>query len=244
MAASLDSVRLLLIQARTNEEIVLQEQQCFAERCRIHMEQIIPVNVVRQLVHDRMLEDVNVLMIGGAGEFSAIDDPKWMASLLKLILSAYDQNLPTFGSCWGHQLIARALGGKVIFDAERAELGCFPVWLTDAGQTDFLFADFPPRFLANMGHHDRVTELPEEAVELAFSGTQPYEAFRIKGKPMYCTQFHSELDARRERERLYVYRKNYPEIGSDESFNKILDSLAVTSEVDHLLNDFLIKFVV
>jgi GMP synthase (glutamine-hydrolysing) len=67
---------------------------------------------------------------------------------------------------------------------------------------------------------------------------------RIKlfGWPVYGTQFHSELDARRERERLFRYRDHYPEIGSDASFQAVLANLAETSEVDHLLHDFLITF--
>ncbi|MEX1055727.1 MAG: type 1 glutamine amidotransferase, partial [Rhodothermales bacterium] len=122
-------------------------------------------------------------------------------------------------------------------------LGCHHVTLTPAGQSDPLFGTFPQRFLANMGHHDRVVELPSDAVELAFSDTQPFQAFRVEGRPMYGTQFHSELDARRERERLYRYRENYPEIAGDAAFQTVLDNLAETSDVDHLLSDFLTKMV-
>ena len=199
------------------------------------------MNVLRDRLDERIFDEADALMIGGAGEYSASDNYEWMPSVLELVRAAYHRNFPTFGSCWGHQIMARALGGRVIHDTDLAELGCHHVSLTPEGHGDPLFGTFPQRFLANMGHHDRVVELPPDGVELAFSDTQPYQAFRIEGRPMYGTQFHSELDARRERERLYRYRENYPEIAADAAFQSVLNNLAETSDVDHLLYDFLTK---
>jgi GMP synthase (glutamine-hydrolysing) len=137
------------------------------------------------------------------------------------------------------------LGGKVIHDLSQAELGCLPVILTDAGKEDPLFSSFPDQFDANMGHHDRVLELPPGAIELAEGRTQPNEAFRIAGKPIYWTQFHSELDAAREKDRLIRYRPFYrDEMPDEEQFNRIVDSLRETTEVDHLMYDFIQRFVI
>lgn len=239
--AELTELRIVLIQARSTEDIVVQEQECFRERCRIRSDQIRAVSVLRERVDEGLLRDTDALMIGGAGEYSATQDYEWMPAVLELVRTAYEDRVPTFGSCWGHQIIARALGGRVVHDSELAELGCHPVTLTPAGKADTLFGAFPERFLVNMGHHDRVVELPPDAVELAYSDTQRFQAFRIDGRPMYGTQFHSELDARRERERLFRYRKHYPEIEADGTFQAVLENLAETSEVDHLLHDFLLK---
>ncbi|MEX0599414.1 MAG: type 1 glutamine amidotransferase [Rhodothermales bacterium] len=240
----LNDVRILLVQARSARDIVIQEQECFQERCRIRLEQIRTVNVLSDRLDEEALGRADALMIGGAGEFSAVDDYPWMAEMLELVRMAYRRRLPTFGSCWGHQIIARALGGRVVNDSELAEMGCHSVLLTPAGMEDPLLGAFPQRFLANMGHHDRVVELPAEGIELAYSETQRYQAFRIAGRPMYGTQFHSELDAERERERLHRYREHYPEIAADATFQSVLDNLAETSEVDHLLHDFLLKYVI
>jgi GMP synthase (glutamine-hydrolysing) len=93
-----------------------------------------------------------------------------------------------------------------------------------------------------MGHHDRVVDLPDVAVELA-RNDQPNQAFRLKDAPIYGTQFHSELDAARERERLMVYREYYrQDLPDDDGFQKVIDSLAATTEVDHLLYDFLTTY--
>lgn len=239
----LRDLRIVLIQARSTEDIVVQEQECFRERCRVRSDQIRPVSVLRDRLGDDILREMDALMIGGAGEFSATEDYAWMPLLLDLVRAAYRARVPTFGSCWGHQVIARALGGRVVHDSDLAELGCHHVELTPEGRSDPLFGSFPQRFLANMGHHDLVVDLPPSAVELAYSDTQRNQAFRIDGCPMYGTQFHSELDARRERERLYRYRQHYPEIASDDTFQSILENLAETTDVDHLLHDFLLKIV-
>ena len=243
MPKTFEDIRVLLVQARDDASMVAQEQVCFLERCRLEPGQLRSVNVVRERLHAGLLDGADALLIGGAGEYSATEDYAWMADLLDVVREATDRGLPTFGSCWGHQVIARALGGEVIYDGDRAELGCLPVELTEAGQRDELFRGFPARFQANMGHHDRVSRLPPGAVELAFNASQRNQAFRMGGKPVYGTQFHSELDAERERERLLCYRPFYTEIETEEEFQAILAGLADTTEVDHLLHDFLLTFV-
>jgi GMP synthase (glutamine-hydrolysing) len=221
----------------------IQEQNCFLERTRLAPGQLGHVNVLRHRLSADLLDGIDAFMIGGAGEFSATQDYGWMNDALDLIRHAVDLGIPTFGSCWGHQMIARAFGGTVIHDHERAEMGCHGVTLTDQGKHDDLFSGFPVSFLANMGHHDRVVELPPGAVELAFNESQPNQSFRLDGAVAYGTQFHTELDARRERERLIRYRKNYlDELGDEEQFQAIMESLAETTEVDHLLHDFLVTF--
>lgn len=242
---SLEDVRVLLVQARNTRGIERQEQTCFLERCRLRREQLATLNVVREPIEPDVLDGFDALMIGGAGEHSARDTPAWMPPLLDTIRAAADRALPTFGSCWGHQLIARAFGGRVVHDPDRAELGSGEVELTDAGQADPLFARFPRRFTVNMGHHDRVAELPPGAVELAFNASQRYQAFRLADAPVYGTQFHSELDAARERERLIAYRSYYKaELPTEAAFQRVLDGLEDVTEVDDLLYDFLMTFVV
>jgi GMP synthase (glutamine-hydrolysing) len=189
------------------------------------------------------LEGADAVLIGGAGAFSAAEDYEWTAPLLDLVRRIVDRGLPLFGSCWGHQVIARALGGRVAYDPAHAELGCHWVERTEAGRTDLLFHRFPQRFRANMGHHDRVVDLPGGAVELA-RNELPHQAFTVEGRPVYGTQFHSELDAERERERILVYREYYRDALPDEqTVRRVLDNLADTTEVDHLLYDFLTTFV-
>ncbi|PSQ76702.1 MAG: glutamine amidotransferase [Bacteroidetes bacterium QH_7_62_13] len=239
-----DPPRLLLVQARSKPEMEHQEQTCFAERCRVPREQFEVVNVGRgDLPPTHNLDGVDAVLIGGAGQYSAAEDYPWTEPVLDLVRRAVDNEIPLFGSCWGHQVIARALGGRVVYDPDHSELGCGWVELTEAGQTDPLFHRFPRRFRANMGHHDRVVELPSGATELAHNA-QRFQAFRLEQAPVYGTQFHSELNAERERERILVYKEQYRDaLPDDGKVQRVLDSLADTTAVDDLLYDFLTTFV-
>jgi len=247
MAPSFSDLKVILLQARNTKDMESQEQDCFLERSKLERHQLSTFNVA----HGNLIETHNffdgydAFFIGGAGEYSVAKDYDWTPWAMKLIQRAYDVEIPTFGSCWGHQLIARGLGGTVEHDPDRAELGCHHVRLTEQGMGDELFAAFPDSFLVNMGHHDRVTKLPDNGIELADNDSQPFEAFRIENRAIYGTQFHSELDARRERERLIRYRSYYVEqLHSEEVFQNIMNTLAETTDVDHLMFDFLTKFAV
>ena len=77
--------------------------------------------------------------------------------------------------------------------------------LTDAGRDDPLFGQLPPTFAAQAGHEDHVVELPPDAVLLASSARVPEQAFRFAGQPIYCTQFHPELDRAAMMERVVAY---------------------------------------
>lgn len=239
----LRGVRVLLLQARDTPEMEHQEQACFLERCRLRRTQLACLNLPQTPLPSDVLERVDAVLIGGAGEYSALDDHAWMEPLLAFVREAVERSVPLFGSCWGHQVLARALGGHLVHDSARAELGCRFIDLTEAGQQDALFADFPARFRANTGHHDRVDRLPPGAVELAFNDSQRNQAFRVEGKPAYGTQFHSELGADRERERLIAYRDFYrADLPNEDDFQDVLSGLAETTEVDDLLHDFLVRF--
>ncbi len=244
MAPSHDRLRVRLVQVRDRPAVLREERQTFLERCHVRPEQLLPVNALREPLGESLLDGVDAVMIGGAGAYSVTHTYPWTADLVALVHGCYERRLPLFGSCWGHQFIARAFGGTVVRDVVRSEMGTREVSLTEAGCADPLFHDFPRRFAAQMGHQDRVSVLPSEAVELARNDTAPYQAFRIADRPIYGTQFHSELDAERERQRLVAYRAYYTETQSEAEFERTLAELRDTPEVDGLLSTFLRHFAV
>ena len=123
-----------------------------------------------------------------------MDDNWWIDETLDLLRSLHEQSHPVFASCWGFQAMARALGGVVQRDPKRAELGTLSVSLTQEGIEDPLFGPLGRQFVAHMGHEDSVVRLPADARPLAFSERAEHQAFCFPGKPIYCTQFHPELD--------------------------------------------------
>ncbi len=222
----------------------LQERQCFLERCQVEPQLLKTLSALKDSFYDVSITDYSAIMIGGAGAYSAVNNYSWTHSLLQFVNQCISVEIPMFGSCWGHQIIARAAGGKVVHDSSKAEMGSVAVEVTESGLSDPLFRFMPQHFFANAGHHDRVVELPSHAVELAFNESQRNQAFRLGSLPIYGTQFHSELDAKTERERLIEYRDHYrDDIPSDAEFQRVLESLVDTSAADKLLRYFLDDFV-
>lgn len=244
MPSRFEELNVRLIQVRLKPEIEAEEFETFVQRTGLEPHQLHTANVLRDGVGRDSLEGMDAVIIGGAGAYSATQTYEWTQSLIDLVLEIHDRDIPLFGSCWGHQIIARAFGGSVIHDPKRAEIGCHPVHLTRAGRSDPLLGGFPQMFMANMGHHDRVERLPDRAVELATSAISPFQAFVIEGKPIYGTQFHSELNADTERARLFAYRDHYPILQDEAAFQAVIRTLRETTEVDRLLNLFLRTFAV
>ena len=134
-----------------------------------------------------------MVLLGGSGDYSVAQGGDWLPAALEAMRELHDGNKPTFASCWGFQAMARALGGAVVTDISRAELGTHALRLTAAGKHDPVFGPLGDVFLAQMGHQDIVIELPAGAMLLASTDRVANQAFCFPGKPIYCTQFHPEL---------------------------------------------------
>lgn len=244
MAPTYDRLHVRLLQIRERPAVIAEEQASFRARTRLEAEQMPVTDVLREPLSPALLDDVDAVLIGGAGAYSVVDTFDWTAGLIDLCHASADREMPLFGCCWGHQFVARAFGGSVVNDSARSEMGTCDVWQTEAGRTDALFGTLPARFGVQMGHHDRVERLPDAAVELATNDTAPFQAFRLGDLPIYGTQFHTELDAQTELSRLLAYRAHYPEMADERIFQATVDSLRPTPDADDLLRRFLLRFAV
>ncbi len=182
-----------------------QEVNCFQRALDCHEDQITVCDVLTERPGARTLRQTDGVFIGGSGNYSATQTGLWLDRTFDLLRELVAISKPTFASCWGFQAMARALGGRVVTDLRRAELGTLPLRLTPAGRQDPLFGELPTDFHGPLGHEDIVTELPEEAICLASSQTVQNQAFVIRGKPIYGTQFHPELNRRALLQRVEAY---------------------------------------
>jgi GMP synthase (glutamine-hydrolysing) len=124
------------------------------------------------------------------GEWSANDDRPSLRQAERLVLQAMDSDRPVIGHCLGGQLMARALGARVV-DAPAPEIGwqVLDVFDTPAARS-WLGAPGPRRVFH--WHYDAF-ELPAGAERLASSAACPNQAFSI-GRHI-ALQFHAEVDA-------------------------------------------------
>ena len=243
MGKSLDEIRIMLIQIRERVDVARQEQTCFVERCGVRHDQIDAINVAHEPTPcAERVSEADVVMIGGAGAFSVTHDHSFHEPLANMVRRICEEGTPLFGVCWGHQFVAKILGGTVVNDDSLGEVGTNPVRLTPAGVSDPLFDGLPEEFLAHMGHHDYVQALPDGATELAVSTVCPNQAFRLDGAPIYGTQFHVELSAVRLMERLSIYQHIY--VPDKEELDLLEQAPKDTPETDGVLRRFLEMYVV
>lgn len=98
-------------------------------------------------------------------------------------------NLPVLGICLGHQLIAEALGGKVV-NTNIHEIGWKKISLT--ARENSLFDTLSDEFHCFEYHKDQAIVLPRNAKILAYSANCQIEAFQYSEK-IFGVQFHPEI---------------------------------------------------
>jgi GMP synthase (glutamine-hydrolysing) len=134
--------------------------------------------------------DAGAFMITGSSS-SVTERAPWMLRAEELVRDIEQAGIPLLGICFGHQMIAQALGGEVTKNPRGREIGTVRLQrLAD----DPLFADLPRSFDVNASHVDSVARLPPRAEALAITPLDCAFAFRV-GPRVRAVQFHPEFDA-------------------------------------------------
>jgi len=123
-----------------------------------------------------------VVLSGGPASVLAEGSPRVDAAVWGL-------GVPVLGICYGLQLIAHELGGKVDKAAHR-EYG--PATIDARGDCD-LFRGLPPRLDVWMSHGDRVEALPPGFEPVASTSSAPFAAVQDRARRMFGVQFHPEV---------------------------------------------------
>jgi GMP synthase-like glutamine amidotransferase len=136
------------------------------------------------------LDDLDLLVImGGEMNIYQYRDWSWLKAESAFIRSALATGKKAVGICLGAQLIADALGVRVVQNSEH-ELGWLPIsW---AGNARVAFSELPPESTVLHWHGDTFS-LPEGATRLASSEACAEQGFFIPDKCL-ALQFHMEVD--------------------------------------------------
>jgi GMP synthase (glutamine-hydrolysing) len=130
-----------------------------------------------------------------SGSFAMVTDrAPWSEACAEYLRRAHAGGLPILGVCYGHQLLAHALGGEVVLNPQGRHAGTAHVHTTPAAREDALFGVLPDELTMQVSHMQHVARLPEAAVLLAYADGDPHQAFRI-GERAWGVQFHPEFDA-------------------------------------------------
>jgi GMP synthase (glutamine-hydrolysing) len=131
------------------------------------------------------------VLITGSGAM-VTEKLDWSERSAEWLRDAAHAGVPLFGICYGHQLLAHALGGEVDYNPVGREIGTVRIERLDAATDDPLFGDHPPVFDAHATHMQTIKKLPDGAVTLARSDKDACHAFRW-GERAWGVQFHPEF---------------------------------------------------
>ena len=131
------------------------------------------------------------VIVTGSGAM-VTDQLDWSEATAAWLRDAAHAGLPLFGICYGHQLLAHALGGEVGDNPGGREMGTIEIELLPAAADDALFEVLPARFHAQVTHLQSVLRAPEGARVLARSAGDACHAFRW-GENAWGVQFHPEF---------------------------------------------------
>ncbi len=161
---------------------------------------------VVSLVEDEPLppvDRVEALLITGSSH-GVYDPLPWIGPLKTFIQQAYSQHIPMVGICFGHQIMAEALGGH----AGKSDKG----W--GLGRHDYKLGNLPKDLMSETtqisvtaSHQDQVLQVPPEAEIIASSDFTPYAGLYYPKGPAISVQAHPEFNDDFSRT-LFTKRKN------------------------------------
>lgn len=134
------------------------------------------------------LNQSDIYLISGSNN-SANDSTPWVAALRDWTAGAFNSGCRLVGICFGHQLIAASLHGKVEVSPRGWGIGIRESAFTDKSSAD---AYLRSSYCLVYDHHEQVTVPPTEAVVVSGSSFCPIESYRI-GRQVLTFQGHPEF---------------------------------------------------
>ena len=146
--------------------------------------EIVPSDISREEIEEinRRLQIKGMILSGGPYSVYEPEAPKIDLQILNL-------GIPILGLCYGHQLIAHLLGGKVMHGAKQE----FGIAYISIDKPDEILKGLKSIEKVWMSHGDTVQSLPEGFEVLAHTENCPVAAFRHKERMLYGLQWHPEV---------------------------------------------------
>ena len=163
------------------------------------------------------------------------DREDWSERLAVWLRICVEEGIPVLGICYGHQLLAQAMGGEVGYRAQGIEIGTHIVSVTEHAAEDAMFKNLPAQFPAQLVHSQSVLRLPSNAIALANSAAETHQAFRI-GSCAWGVQFHPEFNA--DAMRAYIQQKANHLIEQHQNPEALIAAVRDTPQASLLLQWF------
>jgi len=124
-------------------------------------------------------------------EASILERETWVYEEVEIVQEAVEKELSILGSCYGHQLLALALGGpSYVQRSAQPEVGWISIKIEEKNE---LLGRMRTAYSFSV-HFDEVVNLGKPFHILASSKHCPIQAFALRGKPIWGLQIHPEID--------------------------------------------------
>lgn len=177
--------------------------------------------------------EVDAVVLTGAHEM-VTDRADWSVNTARW-LARRDTDAPVLGICYGHQLLADAMGAKAGDNPQGRQFGTVEVRLTPQGRRDRLLGSLPDCFPAHTCHAQAIVSPPAGGAVLATSDRDAFHAVRF-GPNCWGVQFHPEFDD--EAARAYIERTADALIAQGDDPQALLASVRPTPESASVLRRF------
>ncbi|HEX9059624.1 MAG TPA: glutamine amidotransferase [Clostridia bacterium] len=188
--------KLLIIKTGSTYESVIKKygdyESMITEGIGISSEdtEVIPVyRNARPYIH----EGISSIIITGSSAMVTDMEP-WCVFTANWLNEIIHKKIPILGICFGHQLLAKALGGSVDYHPKGQEYGEVKIQLAEEGRKDPVLGILPSEFSGYVAHSQTVTRLPENTRVLARNDFESSHALAF-GDNIWGVQFHPEFNA-------------------------------------------------
>jgi GMP synthase (glutamine-hydrolysing) len=228
---------LLIVQTGTAIPAVRRQLGDFAQWFRrglglsVRQTRVARVDRGAQLPQPRSVSGV---VVTGSGAM-VTDRLEWSETMARWLRRAVDADIPVLGVCYGHQLLAHALGGRVGYNPHGREMGTVEIARTRAASEDALFDSAPLTFDAQATHLQTVLEPPRDATVLARSLLDGCQAARFAPRA-WGLQFHPEFGAREMR--AYIRARDGALADEDFDVPAMLRQVRATPQAKSILRRF------
>lgn len=130
----------------------------------------------------RAMNPKGIVFTGGPNSVYAEESPRYQKAI-------FDLGIPILGICYGSQLMAYMLDGKV----KTAPVSEFGKTEVDIDRSSLLFGDVESKSICWMSHTDYIAEAPEGFTVTATTSVCPVAAMECPERKLYATQFHPEV---------------------------------------------------
>ncbi len=218
--------KLLIIKTGTIGQLIRNKfgdfEDLICKQLEISSDQTVVVPVYEGALLPDSLDSISSIIITGS-KAMVTDALAWTKYVSSWLQDLSKKDIPILGICYGHQLLAHALGGVVDYHPKGEEYGDTKIQLTDEGKKDELFRGLPSDIRAYVAHAQTVKQIPEDAVVLAKNSFEEHHALRFRNH-IWGVQFHPEFSDDLLKEYIQLGRERIASQGYD------VDQLLYTAE--------------